>query len=132
MLLADYIKGLLPQDLETALREEFPGLDYPAVVSRVYGGEMPSRYLASFSLFLGRRKDCSYVRGLVTNGFHLFLERNVLRYGRPDLPLAAVGSVACVYGDILREVAAECGVCRVLTALGAGDGLERYFSKMIE
>ena len=47
MLLADYIKGLLPQDVETALREEFPGLDYPAVVSRVYGGEMPSRYLAS-------------------------------------------------------------------------------------
>ena len=132
MLLADYIKGLLPQDVETALREEFPGLDYPAVVSRVYGGEMPSRYLASFSLFLGRRKDCPYVRSLVTSGFRLFLERNVSRYGRPDLPLAAVGSVACVYGDILREVAAECGVCQVLTAPGAGDGLERYFSKMIE
>ena len=48
MLLADYIKGLLPQELEIALREESPGLDYPAVVSRVYGGEMPSRYLASF------------------------------------------------------------------------------------
>ena len=31
MLLADYIKGLLPQELETALRKEFPGLDYPAV-----------------------------------------------------------------------------------------------------
>ena len=132
MLLADYIKGLLPQELETALREEFPGLDYPAVVSRVYGGEMPSRYLASFSLFLGRRKDCPYVRGLVASGFRLFLERNVLRYGRPDLPLAAVGSVACAYGDILREVAAECGVCQVHTAPGAGDGLERYFSKMIE
>ena len=132
MLLADYIKGLLPQELETALREEFPGLDYPAVVSRVYGGEMPSRYLASFSLFLGRRKDCPYVRSLVTSGFRLFLERNVSRYGRPDLPLAAVGSVACVYGDILREVAAECGVGRVITAPGAGDGLERYFSKMIE
>ena len=37
MLLADYIKGLLPQELETALLEELPGLDYPAVVSRVYG-----------------------------------------------------------------------------------------------
>ena len=93
---------------------------------------MPSRYLASFSLFLGRRKDCPYVRGLVSSGFRLFLKRNVLRYGRPDLPLAAVGSVACAYGDILREVAAECGVCQVLTAPGAGDGLERYFSKMIE
>ena len=137
MLLADYIKGLLPQDVETALREEFPGLDYPAVVcrvygSRVYGGEMPSRYLASFSLFLGRRKDCPYVRSLVTSGFRLFLERNVSRYGRPDLPLAAVGSVACAYEDILREMAVESGVCQVLTAPGAGDGLERYFSKMIE
>ena len=123
---------LLPQELETALREEFPGLDYPAVVSRVYGGEMPSRYLASFSLFLGRRKDCPYVRGLVASGFRLFMERNVSRYGRPDLPLAAVGSVACAYEDILREVAAESGVCQVLTAPGAGDGLESYFSKMIE
>ena len=129
MLLADYIKGLLPGELEAALQEECPGLDYPSVVGRVYGGEMPSRYLASFSLFLGRRKECPYVRELITRGFRLFLERNVLRYGRVDLPLAAVGSVACAYSDILREVAVECGVKEVMTAPGAGGGLERYYLK---
>ena len=129
MLLADYIKGLLPGELEAALQEECPRLDYPSVVGRVYGGEMPSRYLASFSLFLGRRKECPYVRELITRGFRLFLERNVLRYGRVDLPLAAVGSVACAYSDILREVAVECGVKEVMTAPGAGDGLERYYLK---
>ena len=127
MLLADYIKGLLPQELDAAMREEYPELDYPTIIGRVYRGEMPSRYLASFSLFLGRRKDCPYVRELIAGGFRLFLERSVMRCGRPDLPLAAVGSVACAYGDILREVAEEFGVRQVITASGAGDGLERYF-----
>ena len=109
------------------MREEYPELDYPTIIGRVYRGEMPSRYLASFSLFLGRRKDCPYVRELIAGGFRLFLERSVMRCGRPDLPLAAVGSVACAYGDILREVAEEFGVRQVITASGAGDGLERYF-----
>ena len=131
MLLSDFIKGLLPEGLDAAFRKEYPGLDYPAAVANVYRGEMPSRYLASFSVFLAGNMDCGYVRSLVADGFRLFLHRNMLRYGRPDLPLAAVGSVACVYGDILRSVAAECGVERVITARGAGDGLEAYFSKLI-
>lgn len=131
MLLSDFIKGLLPEDLDAAFRKEYPGLDYPAVVEKVYRGEMPSRYLASFSVFLSGNMGSGYVRNLVAEGFRLFLRRNVLRYGRPDLPLAAVGSVACVYGDILRSVAAGCGVCRVVTARSAGDGLEAYFSKLI-
>lgn len=131
MLLSDFIKGLLPEELDAAFRKEYPGLDYPAVVAKVYRGEMPSRYLASFSVFLAGNMDCGYVRSLVADGFRLFLQRNVLRYGRPDLPLAAVGSVACVYGDILRSVAAGCGMERVITARGAGDGLEAYFSRRI-
>ena len=77
---------------------------------------MPSRYLASFSLFLKRHESQEYVRELLEDGFRAFIRRNVLRYDRPDLPLAAVGSVAAVVRGCpafrsigIQDRSAECG-----------------------
>ena len=126
-LLSDYIKGMLPEALSRALEEECGPLSYHAVVDRVYRGEMPSRYLASFSPFLKRHEDYEYVRGVLEAGFRTFMQRNVLRYGRPDLPLAAVGSVAAVYEGILRSVAAEFRIEVLNVEASAGDGLVRFY-----
>lgn len=128
-LLSDFIKGMLPVEMDRAFRGEFPDLDYPAVVENVYRGEMPSRYLASFSRFLGGHQQEPYVQGLLREGFGLFLSRNVLRYGRPDLPLAVVGSVAAVYRGSLEEAAREAGIPALRVEAGAGDGMVRYFRK---
>ena len=119
-LLSDYIKGMLPKSLSQALEEEF-GVD------RVYRADMPSRYLASFSLFLKRHESQEYVRELLEDGFRAFIRRNVLRYDRPDLPLAAVGSVAAVYGDVLRSVASEFKIEVLNVEASAGDGLVRFY-----
>lgn len=126
-LLSDYIKGMMPEALQAAMRSGYEGLDYPAVVEKVYRGTMPSRYLASFSPFLKRHEKEEYVKALLNTGFREFLQRNVLRYGRPDLPLAAVGSVAAVYADAFRSAAAELGVNIIRIETSAGDGLVRYF-----
>ena len=126
-LLSDYIKGMLPEALSRALEEECGPLSYHAVVDRVYRGEMPSRYLASFSPFLKRHEDYEYVRGMLEAGLRTFMQRNVLRYGRPDLPLAAVGSVAAVYEGILRSVAAEFRIEVLNVEASAGDGLVRFY-----
>lgn len=130
MLLSDYIKGLLPQRLESEFRREYPGLDYPGVVEKVYRGSMPSRFLASFSPFIGRNRDCDYVRELLAEGFRQFFRRNVLRYGRPDLPVAAVGSVASVYADALRDAAAGCNVHLTRIDASAGDGLAAFYEEL--
>jgi len=126
-LLSDYIKGMLPDDLSSALEEEFGPLSYASIVDRVYRADMPSRYLASFSPFLKRHKSQEYVRELLEEGFRAFIRRNVLRYDRPDLPLAAVGSVAAVYGDVLRSVASEFKIEVLNVEASAGDGLVRFY-----
>lgn len=130
MLLSDYVKGLLPGELESAFRTEYPDLDYPRIVEAVYRGAMPSRFLASFSPFISRNLDCSYARDLVSEGFRQFFRRNVHGYGRPDLPVAAVGSVASVYSGLLREEAAECSVNLTKTEASAGDGLAAFFQEL--
>ena len=126
-LLSDYIKGMLPKSLSQALEEEFGPLSYASIVDRVYRADMPSRYLASFSLFLKRHESQEYVRELLEDGFRAFIRRNVLRYDRPDLPLAAVGSVAAVYGDVLRSVASEFKIEVLNVEASAGDGLVRFY-----
>lgn len=126
-LVSDFIKGLLPEELDSAFREEFPGLDYPTVVSNVYREPMPSRFLASFSPFLKRHEDSSYVDGLLRDGFRQFLTRNVLRYGA-GIPVGVIGSVACAYAGILRDVAKEYSVDVTKVEASAGDGLVAYYS----
>ena len=126
-LLSDYIKGMLPETLSMALEEECGPLSYASIVDRVYRADMPSRYLASFSPFLKRHESQEYVRELLEEGFRVFIRRNVLRYDRPDLPLAAVGSVAAVYGDVLRSVASEFKIEVLNVEASAGDGLVRFY-----
>ena len=126
-LLSDYIKGMLPDSLSQALEGECGPLSYASIVDRVYRADMPSRYLASFSIFLKRHESQEYVRELLEEGFRAFIRRNVLRYGRPDLPLAAIGSVAAAYEGVLRFVASEFRIEVRSVAASAGDGLVSFF-----
>ncbi|HIZ87866.1 MAG TPA: ATPase [Candidatus Coprenecus pullistercoris] len=126
-LLSDYIKGMLPEDLFSALKEESGPLDYAEIVENVYRSRMPSRYLASFSPFLKRHEEHEYVRLLLEDGFRTFMQRNVLGYGRKDLPLAVVGSVAVAYEDVLRSVASGFGIEVLGVEASAGDGLVRFY-----
>lgn len=54
-LLSDFIRGLLPAELDAVLRRDY-ALDYPAIVDKVYRSGTPGRYLASFFPFV---LDCA-------------------------------------------------------------------------
>jgi len=79
MLLADYLRGIMPVEIATKFTEEY-NTDKQAVTSRVYRGEFPSRYVAGFVSFIAGNLDSPYLSGMVRNGFRIFLERNVLHY----------------------------------------------------
>ena len=101
-------KGVLPD----ALRREFEdeqGLSLADVINRVYRQPMPNRFLASLSPFIHARRHLPALNSIVVENFRLFLQRNVNPYGRHDLPLAAVGSVAFYYQEQLAQAAAAEG-----------------------
>lgn len=102
-------KGFLPKTLcDEYMAEE--GLTYSDIIERVYRQPAANRFLASTSHFIAKHLECNELRKLVANNFRSFFLRNVLQYGRADLPIGFVGSIAYIYKSILEEVASEQGV----------------------
>jgi len=97
-------RGFLPAAVAEELEHELR-LSMTDVIDRVYRQPMANRFLASLSPFIHARLYVPEVRALVVDGFRLFFRRNMVQYGRRDLPVGAVGSVAYNYEEQLREAA---------------------------
>ncbi|MBO4850504.1 MAG: ATPase [Prevotella sp.] len=105
---ADLCKGLLPE----ALREEYfatTGQDVASIIRAVYREPLPNRHLAQATRFIHSHLHLESVEALVVNSFRDFFRRNLVQYGRSDLPVRAVGSVAHYFGEQLCRAAAEEG-----------------------
>ena len=108
-LVADYLKGLLPKDIETKFTEKY-NLDYGQIVAKVYREAIPSRFLASFSPFINENREHPHIKNLLRGSFDEFFKRNISQYDYKKYPVNLIGSVAFYYQDILEEVAAENGM----------------------
>jgi N-acetylglucosamine kinase-like BadF-type ATPase len=75
------------------------------VIQKVYREPMANRFLATTSLFIHEHLDNPLLRQLVVDNFRSFFQRNIAPYGRKDLPVHFVGSMAHHYPDELQEAA---------------------------
>lgn len=124
-LLNGLFKGSLPAELcEAFLAEQ--GLTMVDVIARVYRQPMPNRFLASLSPFVARHLDVSQMRAMVVDHFRCFLSRNVRQYGRPDLPVSFVGSIAHHYQSLLREAVLAEGMAMGTVLKSPLEGLVGY------
>ena len=101
-------KGFLPQSVVDDFQQEV-GLSVADVIARVYRQPMANRFLASLSPFVKAHLDVPEISQLVVDNFRTFFRRNIVPYGRPDLPVSFVGSMAWHYADQLTEAAAAEG-----------------------
>lgn len=101
-LLSDFVKGMLPSDIEAEFVAEY-GLDYPAIVRKVYREPAASAFLASFAPFLMERISHPYVGALVEYCMEAFVRRSLARYGECR-KAGVVGSLGCACEDILRRI----------------------------
>lgn len=105
--LNDYFKRALPKDIK-AKADAVLGLEMPEVLTAVYKGEYPSRYLSQFSKFLAANKTHVYTHNLIKRCFSEFFFRNIERYDNyKSVNTNFVGSIAFNYSAILKEVAFE-------------------------
>ena len=91
--ISDVLKGDMPQDIRDDFFEETK-LTEDDIIENVYRKPMPNRFLASFVPFLKRHHHDSQIGGLLVANFRRFLQRNVKKYNRPDLPVNFIGGVA--------------------------------------
>jgi N-acetylglucosamine kinase-like BadF-type ATPase len=102
-------KGRLSQGLREAFEQDM-SLTMSAVIQQVYREPMANCFLASLSLFIWKHLDVPEVRQLVVENFREFLRNNVKPYGRPELPIGFVGSMAYHYESELREAVEQEGL----------------------
>ena len=104
LFLGSLCKGLMPNGLlEEYLTETQQEIS--DVIQAVYRQPLPNRYLARTSRFIHSHIHVEEVRKLVVDNFRAFFRRNIVQYGRHDLPVRAIGSVAWYYQEQLKEAA---------------------------
>ena len=124
-LVADYLKGQLPKELANAFEEAFAP-NRTDILNAVYRGSFPNRYLASFTPFLSEHIEDTYVVHLIDNAFTAFIQRNIEAYGRKDLPLHFVGSVAYAFRLYLQDAVSRAGYRMGKIVKQPLEGLIRY------
>jgi N-acetylglucosamine kinase-like BadF-type ATPase len=109
-LLADYLKGIMPEEVVKLFGKEF-ATDREKVIKEVYRGEFPSKYIASFVVFLKENIEIPYCSTLVRDAFSDFITRNVRYYeGYEKMKISFTGSIAWYFRDILESVMNEHGL----------------------
>ena len=125
-LLADFIKGMLPQHIESELVSVY-GLDYAEIVRKVYREPAPSAFMASFAPFVMERLDDPYMKMLAEECVASFIRRSLSRYAQADgLPVGVVGSFGCACEPLLREIGCRYGLELVKFIKSPIDELVKY------
>lgn len=123
-LLLELYKGSL-----THLRplfEQWSGLTVGGIIEHVYRRPQPNRWLASLSPFIAANIEDAGVSRLVISNFREFLRRNITPYGRTDLPVAFVGSIASYYRPQLQAACQAEGFVLGTVMRSPLDGLRRF------
>lgn len=118
-------KGFLPQDMVGEF-EQWIGMSYQDIITRVYREPMANRFLAGIAPFIHDRLDIPAVRGIVVDNFRNFFRRNVVQYKAASLPVGAVGSIAYFFRDELCEAASLEGFTLSRVLRSPMDGLVAY------
>ncbi len=117
-------KGGLSENLRDAFSAE-TGYDVPFIINKVYREPLANRFLASLSVFIHNHLDDRELRMLVIDNFKAFFKRNVSLYGRRDIAIGAVGSIAYYYKAELEEAALSEGYTLAAVLKSPMDGLLR-------
>ena len=96
------------------------------VIRKVYHESLANRFLATTSLFIGEHLDSPLLQQLVVDNFRNFFQRNIKPYGRRDLPVSFVGSMAQNYPDQLAAAARAEGFTIGHIAKSPMEGLVAY------
>ena len=122
------LKGFLPAELKAAFLE-WQQMTEADIIGRVYRQPLANRWLASLSPFIHEHLEMPAVSEIVTENFRRFFRRNLVQYGRCDLPVQAVGSIAWHYRDQLAAAARAEGFTLGTVVATPMDGLVAFHQK---
>ncbi len=125
-ILADFLRGIMPPGLSEKFREIY-GTEKEDIVSHVYRGIFPSKFIGGFVQFLNDNIEEDYCKELVKTSFEEFVTRNLRLYKVSGITeIAVTGSVAWNFRVILDEVLRKSGFIIATIARDPIEGLIRF------
>jgi N-acetylglucosamine kinase-like BadF-type ATPase len=104
-----WIAALLNQRVPNELADAFfksYAFSAEQVIQRVYRGEQPNRFLASFAPFISKHRKHPYFIDLITGAFNELFERYIKRYpAYRETPIHVCGSVGYYLAPVFSKVA---------------------------
>lgn len=109
-LLSDYFKKKMPA--ETAGKfAAHPAADLATSLQNIYREPGANRWLASLANFATENMSDTYIRNLVKDEFHRFIDRNVATYfdltDKHTTPVCFTGGIAATFAPLLEAVCDE-------------------------
>lgn len=129
--LADLVKGLLPESIEAEFASQ-TGLDYSAIVRKVYKEKAASAFMASLAPFVLSHIDEPCIRSMVRDCLDSFVRRALARYAEyaadkdAARKVGVVGSFGCACEEMLCEIGSQYGLEFVSFIKSPIDQLVRY------
>lgn len=109
LLVKDYMRKQMPTHIIEAFEKKYTDRT-PEIMDAVYTKEFPSRYLASFTVFLGENVNDPYVQNLLHRSYTDMFTNCITKYKNyKEVPIGFIGSVAFYFQDVLKKVATEHG-----------------------
>jgi N-acetylglucosamine kinase-like BadF-type ATPase len=103
--LAHFFNDELPLDIKERFEKE--GYHREEILNNVYKKSMPSKYLASMSLFIGKHLENDFIKKMIISCFEEFFTYQISKYtNATKYPISTVGSIGFIYKDLLK-IAAE-------------------------
>lgn len=121
----DLYTGVLSEELKVEF-ERRTGFSLPQIIDRVYRQPLANRFLASLSEFIHSHLGESAVEALVCQNFTDFIRLHITPYGRMNLPLSFVGSIAYYYREQLAKAVSAFGYTLGTVLRSPMEGLIRY------
>ncbi len=125
----EYFEGNLPTDLKKKFEKE--GYNREEILTNVYKKAMPSRYLASVAMFVGKNKDHAFVEKVLLDCFDSFFVQLVNKYtDSKSYKVHTVGSIGFYYKELFEKVATQHGYKIGSVIQSPIDGLIDYHSQV--
>lgn len=106
-ILKAFFTKKMPTHLEKAF-DDYYKLSIEELNKNVYQNRYANAYLASFNKFVLEHKDDPFIQKLIYDAMSSFIEYQILPYEEArHSELNFIGSIAHIYQDIIRSVAAE-------------------------
>ena len=105
VLIADYLRKNLPQELEQKMDSLFT-LTRDDILRKVYKEDRPSRFQAQFARFIFQNRKHPYMSKLIMFSLNRFFEEHITHYSNhKEVPCHLIGSISFYFSDYVRKAA---------------------------